>query len=312
MLERLCSPGMGQGTGNGERRTGMKSTFGRLQQAYFWQASGATPKSFARRSSSLFSCAMLSCVPKNSRWAVPTETTSPTSGSAMSQSAAISPGWFVPISRTRNSASSGQFKIVIGSPMGWLKFPAVPEQSRKVLRNSLVVVLPADPVTPMTLALSVRRRSRAFACRAASPSTISAAPAASATPMKSCPSTFSPLSATKPIPGFTSRLSNVYFIPSPNRESRTASHESRHAALGVAVERDELLDLVDLLDVVLDAVEGLRAVETLAVDEAVGFLERLDGVLGEAAARQSDDVDADDFDAAVDHVDRKSTRLNSS
>src|SRR5574344_790124 len=155
---------------------------------------------------------------------------------------------------------------------------------------------------PMTLALSVRRRSRACACRASSPSTISAAPAAFATSMKSCPSTFSPLSATKPIPGFTSRLSNVYFIPSPNRESRTASHESRHAALGVAVERDEILDLVDLLDVVLDAVEGLRAVETLAVDEAVGFLERLDGVLGEAAARQSDDVDADDFDAAVDHV----------
>ena len=118
-------------------------------------------KSFARSNRVPFSSAMPSCDPKNSICAVPIDAITPTSGSAMSQSAFISPGWFVPISRTRNSASSGQFITVIGSPMWLLKFPSVPGQARNVFRNSLVVVFPADPVTPATFAFSERRRSRA-------------------------------------------------------------------------------------------------------------------------------------------------------
>ncbi len=75
-----------------------------------------TAKSFTRAKSVPFSAAMPSCEPKNSRCAVPTFVISPPSGSAISQSRAISPGWFVPISTTRKSASSGQFRIVSGSP----------------------------------------------------------------------------------------------------------------------------------------------------------------------------------------------------
>ena len=199
----------------------------------------------------------------------------PASGAAISHSAAISPGWFDPISRTRKSASSGQLRIVSGRPMWLLKLPSVayvlPTVERNALRSSLVVVLPAEPVSPTTFAFSERRRSRAFSCSASRPSTISAAPRSSACGMKAWPSAFSPFRATKPMPGFTSLESNVYL---------TLAHPSR----GIAVERDKLLDLVELLDLVFDAVEGLRAVEPVAVEEAVRLLERLDYVLGESAA----------------------------
>ena len=61
--------------------------------------------------------------------------------------------------------------------------------------------------------------------------------------------------------------------------------ESCDAALRLAVERDEALHLGRLLDVVLNAVERLRAVEAVAVDEAMGLLERLNRLAREAAAR---------------------------
>ena len=124
-------------------------------------AAGKTATSFARASSVPFSSAIPARDLKNSRWAVPTPVTTPTSGSAMSQRAAISPGWFDPISTTRKSASSGQLRIVIGRPRWLLKFPSVacvfPAHERNVRSSSFVVVLPAEPVTPTTVALSARR-----------------------------------------------------------------------------------------------------------------------------------------------------------
>ena len=70
--------------------------------------------------------------------------------------------------------------------------------------------------------------------------------------------------------------------------------ESGDAALGLAVERDEALHLGRLLDVVLNAVERLRAVEAVAVKEAMRLLERLNRLAREAAARKPDDIDADE------------------
>ena len=141
----------------------------------------------------------------------------------MSQSAAISPGWFVPISRTRKSASSGVFRIVRGRPMWLLKFPPVawvfPARERNALRNSFVVVLPAEPVTPTTFALRDDLYSEARRCSSSRPSTTPAAPFSSACGMKSRPSTFSPLSATKSIPGLTRRESDV----APANESGSLS-----------------------------------------------------------------------------------------
>ena len=61
--------------------------------------------------------------------------------------------------------------------------------------------------------------------------------------------------------------------------------ESRDPSLGVPIEGGEPPDLVELLYIVLDAVKRLRAVEAVAVDEAMGLLERLDRLAREAAAR---------------------------
>ena len=212
MFEALCAPGSGHA--NGACGT----------------SSQRREKSMARESSTVFSRSIPSREPKNSRCAVPMPVKRPTSGCAMSHSAAISPGWFVPISRTRNSASSGQFRIVRGRPMWLLKLPSVPYVeptfAKKAFKNSLVVVFPADPVTPITLALRELRLSRARACRASSPSITSAAPLASADGMKSRPSVFSPLSATKPMPGFTSRESRTYLMRRPYGSSCRTPRES--------------------------------------------------------------------------------------
>jgi len=129
-------------------------------------AADTTPNEEAASRRAPFSSATPSSDLKNSRCAEPTQVTTPTSGAAMSHSAAISPGWLEPISSTRNSASSGQLSIVSGRPMWLLKLPSVayvrPTVERNALRSSLVVVLPAEPVTPTTFALSDMRLWRAF------------------------------------------------------------------------------------------------------------------------------------------------------
>ena len=139
-----------------------------------------TPNSLARSRTTPFSRAIPSWSPKNSICAVPMFVMSEQSGSAMSQRWAISPGWFVPISRTRKSASFGQLRMVIGSPMWLLKLPSVawtlPTVERNALTSSFVVVLPAEPVMATTFALSERRYSFATRSSSSYPSMIPAAP----------------------------------------------------------------------------------------------------------------------------------------
>ena len=111
------------------------------------------------------------------------ETTTATSGSAMSHSSAIWPGARASPSRAPAPPSRpGASRIASGSPISVLKFAAAGIRGRGAARASparmsLVEVLPVEPVTPITLARSARRRARASACSAASGSS-----AASRTP----------------------------------------------------------------------------------------------------------------------------------
>ena len=58
-------------------------------------------------------------------WAVPIFVMTAISGAAISERRLISPGWFIPISRTMISSSPDRSKIVMGRPMSLLKFPLV-------------------------------------------------------------------------------------------------------------------------------------------------------------------------------------------
>ena len=170
-LETLCAPGRTSAiTSASHRGDGSAATSSprhiERRMPILSLADDTTPKSRALSRRTPFSLAMPSLSPKNSMCAVPMFVTSPASGLATSQRCAISPGWFVPISSTRKSASSGVLRIVTGRPRWLLKFSAVawtvPTPERNAFRSSFVVVFPADPVTPTTFARSASLRALAY------------------------------------------------------------------------------------------------------------------------------------------------------
>src|SRR3954471_6798415 len=196
--------------------------------------STAVPPGGRPATSSAFAAATASTVPISSRWTGPTETITPTSGSAISASSAIWPAPRMPISSTRTSVSPGASKTVSGNPMSVLRFWRVATVRRwgrsMPNRMSLVDVLPVDPVMPITFALSARRQAveSAWSARSGSSAASSTpgwahraasacsgatstphAPAASACAANLPPSTFSPGRPTNSSPARTSRESIV-------------------------------------------------------------------------------------------------------
>ena len=77
---------------------------------------------------------------------------------------------------------------------------------------------------------------------------------------------------------------------------------SAYAARGIAVEPNQFLHLVVLLDIVLDALQRLRTVHARMVDEAERLLERGDDVVGESAALEPHYVRAYHLERPFDHV----------
>ena len=143
----------------------------------------------------------------------------------MAHKRAISPKPRMPISSTSASVSSGEFKMVTGSPVSLLKlfsFADVRSPALNAARaRSLVLVLPTDPVIPITCAVS---RCRPHAARLSNAAAVSAtttavpdpgsrcdryagAPLLDAEVMNSWPSR-SATSATNSCPGVRLRLSN--------------------------------------------------------------------------------------------------------
>jgi len=74
------------------------------------------------------------------RWTSRTFRMTPTSGSAISASRAISPGVDIPISSTTARASSGWFSRVSGSPNALLRFPADFPVGRRAERTAAVMI----------------------------------------------------------------------------------------------------------------------------------------------------------------------------
>ena len=105
---------------------------------------------------------------KNSRCTAATFETTAQLGSAMRARTAISPAWFIPISMTATSCSGSSRRSWSGTPKWLLRFPADLRTLNLALRTwaiaSLVVVLPAEPVTPMTRLPQARRTWRARVC----------------------------------------------------------------------------------------------------------------------------------------------------
>src|SRR5262245_11965321 len=150
-------------------------------------------------------------------------------GRASRVSASISPAWFMPSSNTPKRTSFGILASDSGTPQ-WLlndlaeacTDPLGPSARRKA---SLVPVLPALPVTAITLVVLARSRAawpRPFKASSVSPtrtrrcssacgkvlSTMAqAAPFSRAAATKSCPSRFGPRIATKASPEASERLS---------------------------------------------------------------------------------------------------------
>ncbi len=98
--------------------------------------------------------AMFSREPRSPMWLVPTLVITASVGAQQAAMRAISFGWFMPISHTSTSASSGAESTVRGRPMRLFKLPCVAWTRRAVAmpvrRRSFVVVLPTEPVTPTT------------------------------------------------------------------------------------------------------------------------------------------------------------------
>ena len=80
----------------------------------------------------------------------------------MAQSRAISPKPRMPISSTITSVSSGALTMVVGRPWSLLKLRSFAHVRRlaasAAAAKSLVLVLPTDPVMPMTVGRSTRWR----------------------------------------------------------------------------------------------------------------------------------------------------------
>ena len=109
-----------------------------------------------------FSAATASIEPMPARCARPASVMIAPSGSTISVSGRISPGLLMPISATRNCASSGVESSVSGTPMSLLKLFGLawvgPASLRMPSRSRRVVVLPALPVTATTRSLRILRR----------------------------------------------------------------------------------------------------------------------------------------------------------
>ena len=151
------------------------------------------------------------------------------SGSVMSRNVATSPGVLVPTSTIATSAAEGIDSRVSGTPMRLLRLPLVActasVRENAALSSSLVLVLPFDPATAITLRPQARRHAVAScpsatrvsdttyvgtprpAALVASLTTNAAAPASRAVARKSCASKRSPLSATKTSPRAIARVS---------------------------------------------------------------------------------------------------------
>jgi hypothetical protein len=173
-----------------------------------------------------FAAAMFSLEPNRPIWAKPTFVITPTSGHAILESAAISPGARMAISTTATWCSGASSISVKGTPISLFILPDVaitlnPADSTDAIM-SFVVVLPALPVTPTTLARMhllcrpardprARRTSStntspnsARSCCSQSGTLKTTAPLhplAAASSTKSCPSTRSPGRAKKIAPG---------------------------------------------------------------------------------------------------------------
>ncbi len=87
-------------------------------------------------------------------WALPMFVINPCVGFAISQSRAISPRWFAPISTTAISVESSIARTVSGTPIWLFRFPFVAWvlylQPSTRLTNSLLVVFPFEPVNATT------------------------------------------------------------------------------------------------------------------------------------------------------------------
>ena len=148
----------------------------------------ATPPSPARGSASTSSRLAATTAardPSSLVWERPTVVTTPMVGRATAQSREICPGPREPISTTSASVPAGAHSSVIGTPISLLNDRALAHTLRSLASTaasrSLVVVLPADPVTPTTGTAPRRQRARwASAARASSvsPTSTAAAPAA--------------------------------------------------------------------------------------------------------------------------------------
>ena len=173
--------------------------------------------------------------PSASRCERPMSVYTAMSGLAIAPSLCISPKLLMPSSTTAASVSGPMRKSVSGTPSSLLKFFSVLSvrnfrpRTRAII--SLAVVLPELPVTPTTGTFTAPRQAEASSAIAfatsgtvmtgpATPSgTLCArqqgAPASSAAPMKSWPSTRAPGRAQNIRPGVTSRLSRT--APSTSR-----------------------------------------------------------------------------------------------
>src|SRR5579875_2150426 len=173
---------------------------------------------------------------KFSTWAWPTFVTTPQSGAAMYASAVISPGWDMPISITAISCHGSSLSSCKGRPNALFRFPrdfnTVYRRLRTFATASLVVVFPAEPVMPMTRLPQCLRTAAAKFCNArwvsstttsgcdpatardvssfSRDTTNATAPFSIAEPIKSCPSSRSPLIAKNISPSRIERESIEY------------------------------------------------------------------------------------------------------
>jgi hypothetical protein len=179
-------------------------------------------------SNETFSRSTVSGFPKPARWAGVTLVTTPTVGSTMPRSRAISPGSLAPHSTTSASAASGASRMVSGTPTRLFRFSRVACVCQRVPRVTasiaLVAVFPLLPVTAATGPASSRRRARARSPSATKVfgtsnrtnpetgwvgrrTTAPRAPACTAWSRKRWPSKRSPSRATNNSPGRTLRVS---------------------------------------------------------------------------------------------------------
>ena len=125
----------------------------------------AHPPAGSASSSSALARAMFSREPRSSIWLVPTLTMMPHSGRTYPHSCLIWPMPRMPISTTTAPSSAEADRTVLGTPSSlfWLPEVAVTEKPADSTSRTrfFVVVLPLEPVRPMTRPPSLPRQKRA-------------------------------------------------------------------------------------------------------------------------------------------------------